>query len=186
MAESLLREPPKLSGGDEEEEEEEEEEGDDEEGAGMGIGEMGEEGRPKHLPCPDEEDLIGFVTTANYDMGKGKAAAIGNIAVAMVVEIVARQAVSSSSVGEKKEKGESTDATTATDATDATAATATATANTTAATADTAAALAANTTAATATGKIPSPSQQLEKGGLCIVRNAGQSVARLARWKVCK
>ena len=67
-------------------------------------------------PCvPDEGDLIGFVTTGNYQLGEGRCEAIGNIAIARVM-------------GEEKKKS---------------------------------------------------------KGGdknICIVREAGQSIGRLARW----
>ncbi|KAL8790624.1 MAG: hypothetical protein Q9213_000471 [Squamulea squamosa] len=39
-------------------------------------------------PCvPDAEDLIGFVTTGNYDLGQGKGSAIGCIAIAKVVHL---------------------------------------------------------------------------------------------------
>ena len=80
-----------------------------------------EKGLPKagdpSYPCvPDEVDLIGFVTTGNYNLGEGKCEAIGNIAVARVL-------------GEenKKRKG--------------------------------------------------------EERNLCIVREAGQSVGRLSKWR---
>lgn len=42
----------------------------------------GEKGYP-HVP--DEVDLIGFVTTGNYNLGEGRCEAIGNVAVARVV-----------------------------------------------------------------------------------------------------
>lgn len=34
--------------------------------------------------CPGEGDLIGFVTTGNFDLGKGRGAAVGNVAAARV------------------------------------------------------------------------------------------------------
>ncbi|KAI4218672.1 MAG: hypothetical protein L6R36_008822 [Xanthoria steineri] len=42
-------------------------------------------GSPAYPCVPDAEDLIGFVTTGNYDLGLGKGSAIGNIALAKVV-----------------------------------------------------------------------------------------------------
>ena len=42
----------------------------------------GEEAYP---PVPDEADLIGFVTTGNYDLGRGGCRAVGNVAVARVL-----------------------------------------------------------------------------------------------------
>lgn len=44
----------------------------------------GDKGYP---PVPDEVDLIGFVTTANYDLGQGRCEAIGNVAVARVLGV---------------------------------------------------------------------------------------------------
>ena len=158
-----MREPPKLAtigngsggggGGDGEEgtDDDNDDEGDDEGDGGWQIGDISEGGEAgHHLPCPDEEDLIGFVTTANYDMGKGKAAAIGNVAVAKV-------AVSLSmliATGEEGQKGGGIEGKGGGEG---------------------------NAIAS----ERPTPFKQWEKGGLCIVRNAGQSVARLARWRLC-
>ncbi|KAL2820012.1 ribonucleases P/MRP protein subunit POP1-domain-containing protein [Aspergillus granulosus] len=36
---------------------------------------------PEHLPSPPEEDLIGFVTTGNYNLSEGKGTGIGSILV---------------------------------------------------------------------------------------------------------
>ena len=88
-------------------------------------------------PCvPGAEDLIGFVTTGNFDLGRGKCAAIGNIALARVLH----QEVDT--VGEEKAgKGRES------------------------------------------AGKVDGRSG---KGGLrklCIIRDAGQSLGRLARWE---
>ncbi|KAL9580618.1 MAG: hypothetical protein Q9212_004383, partial [Teloschistes hypoglaucus] len=41
-------------------------------------------GDPAYPCVPDSEDLIGFVTTGNYDLGQGKGSAIGSIAIAKV------------------------------------------------------------------------------------------------------
>lgn len=38
------------------------------------------------VPCPDEEDLIGFVTTGGFNLREGKGTAIGGIWVQRVVE----------------------------------------------------------------------------------------------------
>ncbi|KAK4690657.1 ribonuclease P/MRP protein subunit POP1, partial [Lecanoromycetidae sp. Uapishka_2] len=42
-------------------------------------------GDPAYPCVPDEVDLIGFVTTGNYHLGEGKCEAIGNVAVARVM-----------------------------------------------------------------------------------------------------
>ena len=42
-------------------------------------------GDKEYPPVPDEIDLIGFVTTGNYNLGEGKCEAIGNVAVAKVM-----------------------------------------------------------------------------------------------------
>ncbi|KAF6219596.1 hypothetical protein HO133_004065 [Letharia lupina] len=42
-------------------------------------------GEKEYPPVPDEVDLIGFVTTGNYNLGEGRCEAIGNVAVARVV-----------------------------------------------------------------------------------------------------
>ncbi|RHZ51105.1 hypothetical protein CDV55_101865 [Aspergillus turcosus] len=41
--------------------------------------------RQEHLPVPTEEDLIGFVTTGNYNLSEGKGTGIGSILVSKVV-----------------------------------------------------------------------------------------------------
>jgi ribonuclease P/MRP protein subunit POP1 len=41
--------------------------------------------RQDHLPVPTEEDLIGFVTTGNYNLSEGKGTGIGSILVSKVV-----------------------------------------------------------------------------------------------------
>ena len=48
-------------------------------------------GDPSYPCVPDEDDLIGFVTTGNYNLGEGKCEAIGNVAVARVVGEQAKQ-----------------------------------------------------------------------------------------------
>ncbi|KAL2042667.1 hypothetical protein N7G274_004426 [Stereocaulon virgatum] len=74
----------------------------------------------KDYPCvPDEIDLIGFVTTGNYNLGEGRCEAIGNVAVAKVV---------GEEGGEKGRLGD-------------------------------------------------------RNGGLCIVRESGQYLGRVARWR---
>lgn len=42
-------------------------------------------GEREYPVVPDEVDLIGFVTTGNYDLGQGRCEAIGNVAVARTV-----------------------------------------------------------------------------------------------------
>ncbi|RMZ16742.1 hypothetical protein D0860_00872 [Hortaea werneckii] len=70
--------------------------------------------------CPGEEDLIGYVTTGNFNLAEGKGTGVGCIAVGKVV--------GSAAAREGGRKG--------------------------------------------------------EEEGLCVVRNAGESVARLGRWEV--
>lgn len=43
------------------------------------------EAQQTHLPLPSEEDLIGFVTTGNYNLSEGKGTGIGSILVSKVV-----------------------------------------------------------------------------------------------------
>ncbi|KAI4249949.1 MAG: hypothetical protein LQ352_005467 [Teloschistes flavicans] len=108
-------------------------------------------------PCvPDAEDLIGFVTTGNYDLGQGKGSAIGSIAIAKVV------AQSKVSVSGK----------TVTPGVGAT----------------------GNGDSLTTDGeneRLRSEIEELERKlgrktvqKLCVVRNAGESVGRLAKWEV--
>ena len=87
--------------------------------------------------CPAEEDLIGFVTTGNFDMGMGRSAAVGNIAIARVL----KQGDVTESV-ESGTKGESKGL----------------------------------------EGKTLLKRLKPEDR-ICVVRNAGQRVARLARWE---
>ncbi|PLB33551.1 ribonuclease P/MRP protein subunit POP1 [Aspergillus candidus] len=44
-----------------------------------------EDTQQTHLPLPTEEDLIGFVTTGNYNLSEGKGTGIGSILVSRVV-----------------------------------------------------------------------------------------------------
>lgn len=40
--------------------------------------------RQNHLPVPTEEDLIGFVTTGNYNLAEGKGTGIGSVLLSKV------------------------------------------------------------------------------------------------------
>lgn len=71
-----------------------------------------------HLPLPGEEDLIGFVTTGEFNLAEGKGVAMGTLVVAKAIEGVRRE----------RKAGD-------------------------------------------------------RAGKLCIVRNAGESIGRLARWE---
>lgn len=44
------------------------------------------EENPKHPALPGEEDLIGFVTTGSFNLGEGRASAIGSIAIERVLK----------------------------------------------------------------------------------------------------
>lgn len=48
---------------------------------------MPKAGEKAYPPVPDEVDLIGFVTTGNYHLGDGRCEAIGNVAVARVLQL---------------------------------------------------------------------------------------------------
>lgn len=78
-------------------------------------------GEDNYPACPDEEDLIGFVTSGNFDLGAGKGTGVGCVLWSRVREGLAQDVA-------KDKKAE------------------------------------------------------LETGRLCIVRNAGMNVGRLARW----
>ena len=44
-------------------------------------------GKKEYPSVPDEEDLIGFVTTGNFNLGEGRATGIGNIALSRVLPV---------------------------------------------------------------------------------------------------
>lgn len=92
----------------------------------------------QHLPIPGEEDLIGFVTTGNFDLGQGRPRAIGCVA----LERVQADAGGEGGKGAGREGGEGGEG-----------------------------------------GKGTEGTEGTEK--LCIVREAGQSIGRLARWEFC-
>ncbi|KAL8755531.1 MAG: hypothetical protein Q9184_004773 [Pyrenodesmia sp. 2 TL-2023] len=48
-------------------------------------GEIIQPGNPDYPSVPNRDDLIGYVTTGNFDLGQGKASAIGCVALAKVV-----------------------------------------------------------------------------------------------------
>ena len=85
-------------------------------------------GEKEYPSVPDELDLIGFVTTGNFNLGEGRCEAIGNVAVARVLG--AEDDNEKEKGKEKKKKSDS--------------------------------------------GR-----------NLCIVREAGQALGRLARWRFC-
>ncbi|GKZ19266.1 hypothetical protein AbraIFM66951_011407 [Aspergillus brasiliensis] len=45
-----------------------------------------DDARQNHLPIPTEEDLIGFITTGNYNLAEGKGTGIGSIQLSKVVK----------------------------------------------------------------------------------------------------
>ena len=79
---------------------------------------------PSYPVVPDARDLIGFVTTGNFNLGKGRGIAIGNIVLARMNQI------SCDGLG------------------------------------------------------TPNPKAKLPLNGFCVIREAGNAVGRLARWKV--
>ncbi|KAK5703915.1 Ribonucleases P/MRP protein subunit pop1 [Elasticomyces elasticus] len=44
-------------------------------------------GEDKYPACPDEEDLVGFITTGNYDLGEGQGTGIGSLLISRVRDI---------------------------------------------------------------------------------------------------
>ncbi|KAI9737889.1 MAG: hypothetical protein M1834_009259 [Cirrosporium novae-zelandiae] len=44
------------------------------------------EGENTHLPVPNEDDLIGFVTTGNFNLGEGRGTGIGNVLMRKIME----------------------------------------------------------------------------------------------------
>ncbi|KAL8685199.1 MAG: hypothetical protein Q9218_007909 [Villophora microphyllina] len=112
-------------------------------------------GDPTYPCVPDAEDLIGFVTTGSYDLGQGKGSAIGSIAIAKVAQ--------SKVVGRVKTE---TPAVVGSDIGD-------------------------SVTTDGENERVRNEVEVLEmKLGkkavqrLCVVRNAGESVGRLAKWEV--
>lgn len=85
-------------------------------------------------PVPDEDDLIGFVTTGNFNLGEGKGSGIGSVLLSKVI------ASNSAPEGGDSNAG-----------------------------------VAWKRESIAAVGK---------EVRLCIVRDAGQEVGRLARWEV--
>ena len=93
---------------------------------------------PDYPAAPLEEDLIGFVTTGNFNLGEGKASAIGCVALSKVARVGAEVEAEAEAEGLKDGKG----------------------------------------------GDIQGQGHNgLQKNKLCIVREAGQKLARLARWE---
>ena len=95
-------------------------------------------------PVPGEEDLIGFVTTGNFNLGEGRSEAIGNVAVAKVMP------------AQEPEEGEGLTAT---------------------------AGLEKKTTKDERKKAAGRMENRVGEERLCIVRDAGLSVGRLARWR---
>lgn len=87
---------------------------------------------PSYPPCPDENDLIGFVTSANYTLATGTVTAVGNVAVARVLQQCGGSAAGDAAAGHEH-------------------------------------------------GGHHTPAGS--RGRICIVRNAGESIGRLARWR---
>ena len=51
---------------------------------------------PEYPPTPCEADLVGFITSANYNLGRGRCAAVGNVILARLVEMPAAAAAAQS------------------------------------------------------------------------------------------
>ncbi|KAL9588774.1 MAG: hypothetical protein Q9203_002428 [Teloschistes exilis] len=104
-------------------------------------------------PCvPDAEDLIGFVTTGNYDLGQGKGSAVGSIAIAKVATTQSKGSGRGKTVTPGVGESLTTDG-----------------------------------ESERVRGEIEEFERKLGRKTvqrLCVVRNAGESVGRLARWEI--
>ncbi|KAL8926268.1 MAG: hypothetical protein Q9172_001862 [Xanthocarpia lactea] len=117
-------------------------------------------GNPSYPNVPDGLDLIGFVTTGNYDLGQGRGSAIGCIAVAKVVVGGIQTQQQQQEEKNSKQTG-------------------------------TAAALEEDSLLTTTDGEgemvrkeIMDVERMVGVQRLCVVRDAGEKVGRLARWEV--
>lgn len=101
-------------------------------------------------PVPGEEDLIGFVTTGNFDLGRGRAMAVGCIALG---KVWAGRKMDGKWEGEwkndGKEEGEGN-----------------------------------GKEEGEAKGKGKGNGEGKREGRICIVRDAGQGIGRLAKWEI--
>lgn len=94
---------------------------------------------PSYPPVPDETDLIGFVTTGNFNLAEGKCGAVGNVAVARVNGMHGCPSTASATPRQEKQDGRP--------------------------------------------GRtVQAPAANRKPATLCIVREAGQPLGRLARW----
>lgn len=123
----------------------------------------------KHIPCPDAEDLIGFVTSGGYNLTEGRGTAIGSIWTQRVIErwqaetkldsgpcdaetsLSNTSSVLNSAVGARGPAESSTKS---------------------------------GTKSGTKSISKDEKRRDCERK-LCIVRNAGESIGRLAVWEVC-
>lgn len=125
----------------------------------------------KHVPCPDAEDLIGFVTTGGYSLAEGRGMAIGSIWTQRLVEGW-RDEDSTLTSGEEHKEQNDTMSEIQWGKQDQQAGT-------------TAKAKANNREVQKAREEKRRQKQAYRERHLCIVRNAGESVGRLAIWEVC-
>ncbi|KAL8889068.1 MAG: hypothetical protein Q9192_006080 [Flavoplaca navasiana] len=115
-------------------------------------------GQPEYPSVPEADDLIGFVTTGNYDLGQGRGSAIGCVALSKVVHSSRSRQEATMREGTGKGEGVGVDDSSTTDG---------------------------------ESQSVRKEIAELEKGlgkkvvsRLCVVRDAGQSVGRLARWEL--
>ncbi len=109
-------------------------------------------GNPSYPCVPDAEDLIGFVTTGNYDLGQGRGSAIGCIAVAKVVAGIQTQQQKQQRVGTTALEEDSS--------------------------------LTTDGEGEKVRREILDAERKVGVQRLCVVRDAGERVGRLARWEV--
>ncbi|KAG8528691.1 uncharacterized protein KY384_006378 [Bacidia gigantensis] len=129
-------------------------------------------GHPNYPPVPDENDLIGFVVYANYHLGEGKVQAVGNVLVHRALGLDLEKALSAEeSAGKGKGKDTEVSGTGQ----------------------EKVVRFAGKDGGGKGKGKGRKDGNagnegkkgvsKVPKGGICIVRDAGQGLGRLAKWE---
>lgn len=120
----------------------------------------------EHVPCPGKEDLIGFVTTGGYSLAEGAGMAIGSVWMQRLIEgwksedsqKSKRESQASTEQGEEAQK----ESTKANDRSTS------------------------RQDQAQKSKEAQRKQKQIDRQRhLCIVRNAGESIGRLAMWELC-
>lgn len=171
LAASLLAGPPEMTREQQQKKQEQEQEQEQEQQIPSRQLQAGD---PDYPPAPLEEDLIGFVTTGNFNLGEGRSSAIGCVALARVVGTETDREVEVEAKAEAKAEAK----------VEAKAeARAEAKAETEAKTeVEVEAGAEASKDGKAGDGKGKGHKRARDRN-LCVVREAGQRIARLARWE---